>query len=215
MDIFYGSNLKYSSIVEKIVNYYTPEDFSTAVRSKDRTSLKSCLGKEENRLDQILTHLSSDGGARLFQIESLSVDDKPLISLRIKDGNDLSDFRASEFLSTGQKCTTILPILLFKGSEPLLIDQPEDNLDNQYIFSTIVKLIKDVSPRRQLIFITHNPNIPVLGNADFNLILRSKEGKGAILKRGSLDDVKSEIIEYLEGGREAFEAREKIYFRTV
>lgn len=211
MNIFYGSNLRYTTIVEKIVSYYTPEDLAIVIRSKDRSSLKSCLGIEDGRIDQILLHLAGDGESRLFEIESLSIDDKPLISLRIKEGDEHVNFRPSHQLSTGQKCTTVLPILLFKGTVPLIIDQPEDNLDNQYIYSAVVKLLQEVSPTRQLIFITHNPNIPVLGNAEFNLFLTSEEGRGAILKSGTIHDVKSEIIEYLEGGLTAFELREKFY----
>ncbi len=60
--------------------------------------------------------------------------------------------------------TAILPILLLDSANPLLIDQPEDNLDNRFIFETVVDSIHKVKTGRQLIFVTHNPNIPVLGD---------------------------------------------------
>jgi len=101
--------------------------------------------------------------------------------------------------------------LLVRGSGPLIIDQPEDNLDNQYIYTSIVQLIKRVAPNRQLIFITHNPNIPVLGDAKYNVFLSSEENMGRCLSSGSIYDVKNEIIEYLEGGEDAFKLRESFY----
>lgn len=212
LDIFYGSGLKYTSIVEKIVNYYSPDEFATVIRRNDRASLVSALGFDDSRIDNLITHLKSDNGENIFSIESLIIDDKPAISLRIREKGAYHDqFRPAHLLSTGQRCTTMLPILLVKGTGPLIIDQPEDNLDNQYIYTTIIKLLTRISENRQLIFITHNPNIPVLGNAVFNIFLATEENKGKILSFGSIYDVKNEIVEYLEGGKEAFDKREEFY----
>ena len=212
LDIFYGSGLKYTSIVEKIVNYYSPDEFAMVIRRNDRASLVSALGFDDSRIDNLITHLKSDNGENIFSIESLIIDDKPAISLRIREKGTYHDqFRPAHLLSTGQRCTTMLPILLVKGTGPLIIDQPEDNLDNQYIYTTIIKLLTRISVNRQLIFITHNPNIPVLGNAVFNIFLATEENKGKILSLGSIYEVKNEIVEYLEGGKEAFEKREEFY----
>ena len=82
--------------------------------------------------------------------------DRPCIELR-----DGATYKESSKLSTGQRCTTILPILLVQSERPLLIDQPEDNLDNAFVYDTIVKALarrKGWSP--DAIFVTHNPNIP-------------------------------------------------------
>lgn len=76
-------------------------------------------------------------------------------------------------LSTGQKCNTILPILLLDSDNPLSIDQPEDNVDNSFVFDSVVKNVRQVKRRRQLIFVTHNPNIPVLGGAEKVVVLDS------------------------------------------
>ncbi len=114
-------------------------------------------------------------------------------------------------LSTGQKCTTILPILLLDSDNPLLVDQPEDNLDNRYIYDTIVNAIHRVKKRRQIILITHNPNIPVLGEASAVYVLTSNGERSRLSNHGSVDDCKTEIINLLEGGKEAFVRRKERY----
>jgi len=132
--------------------------------------------------------------------------DRPTIEL--KDGQDYKD---SSSLSTGQKCTTILPILLLESASPLLIDQPEDNLDNAFIYETVVKSVLEVRGKRQLIFVTHNPNIPVLGDAQRVVVLQSTGRQASVKAVGTVDEVKDEIETILEGGKEAFEERKKRY----
>ena len=68
--------------------------------------------------------------------------------------------------ATAMRLSKILPILLLDSDRPLLIDQPEDNLDNGFVYETLLPIIRTVKTRRQLIFVTHNPNIPVLGDAE-------------------------------------------------
>jgi len=105
--------------------------------------------------------MALSGIQRVFDIEIVELLDLPRIELL--DGDAYKD---STMLSTGQKCTTILPILLLESESPLLIDQPEDNLDNRFIYETVVKSVSEMKAKRQLLFVTHNPNIPVLGDAE-------------------------------------------------
>jgi len=118
-------------------------------------------------------------------------------------------------LSTGQRCTTVLPIIFAVSKNPLIIDQPEDNLDNKYITQSIYKIVNAEKEKRQLIFITHNPNIPVLSNSEFNVFLDFHK-YSEVTAKGSVDNVKESILAVLEGGKEAFERRNKIYkiFKT-
>jgi hypothetical protein len=109
------------------------------------------------------------------------------------------------------KCTAILPLLLARRDVPLIIDQPEDNLDNHFIYETIVDSIRRNKPHRQLIFVTHNANIPVLGDAELVVVLESSGRAGFVAKKGTLDECGQEIIDLLEGGREAFELRSQRY----
>ena len=116
-------------------------------------------------------------------------------------------------LSTGQKCTAILPILLLDSDNPLIIDQPEDNLDNRFIFQTVVESVRRVKQHRQLILITHNPNIPVLGDAEQVVVLESNGVRARLAREGNVDACKDEIVTLLEGGVEAFQKRGERYGR--
>ncbi len=93
----------------------------------------------------------------------------------------------------------------------MLIDQPEDNLDNHFIYETVVDSILRLKSRRQMIFITHNANIPVLGEAELVVVMNSDGQRGFVEKAGSVDECRNEIIDLLEGGEEAFELRRKRY----
>lgn len=142
----------------------------------------------------------------LSALEVVDIPDRVKIEL-----NDRGKFKPTECLSTGQKCNAILPILLLESERPLLIDQPEDNLDNEFVHSFVVENIKRVKEHRQLIFVTHNPNIPVLGDAESVLVVESDGSYGHLRCAGSVDDCKSDIINLLEGGREAFKERQERY----
>jgi len=132
--------------------------------------------------------------------------DEPRIQLR--DGENYKD---SLTLSTGQKCTAILPILLMDSENPLLVDQPEDNLDNRFIFETVVGSIRRIKRCRQLLFVTHNPNIPVLADAERVFVLDSNGSAATKANEGSVDQCKPDIITLLEGGEEAFKRRKERY----
>ncbi len=107
--------------------------------------------------------------------------------------------------------TAILPILLMESEKPLLIDQPEDNLDNRYVSAKVVSTIAAVKQHRQMIFVTHNPNIPVLGDADRVFVLESDGTSARKANEGSVDHCKDHIVTLLEGGRDAFKRRRARY----
>jgi ABC-type bacteriocin/lantibiotic exporter with double-glycine peptidase domain len=92
------------------------------------------------------------------------------------------NFKDAADLSSGQKCTALLPLLMARRDTPLIIDQPEDNLDNHFIYESVVEAIRRIKARRQMIFVTHNANIPVLGEAEMVIVLDS-EGKWAVSRR--------------------------------
>jgi predicted ATP-dependent endonuclease of OLD family len=96
----------------------------------------------------------------------------------------------------------------------LIIDQPEDNLDNRLIRQVIVNILASIKLRRQVIVATHNPNLPVLGDVEQAIILRAIEEKQCRLEStGDLDspDTVAHLTEIMEGGREAFQYRQSIY----
>lgn len=154
--------------------------------------------------DKVIAALNSS--EHLHELETVELIDQPRIEL-----NDGGTYKDSHSLSTGQKCTTILPILLMESEKPLLVDQPEDNLDNRFISQTVVESVHKVKTNRQLIFVTHNPNIPVLGDAAKVFVLESDGTTARLVKEGNVDACKEEIVTLLEGGEDAFKQRKQRY----
>lgn len=199
-----GSGFKYTQVVDRLVQRIPPTEFAAILQRADVQALQDQLEIEADRANRIVLHLKDSKSA--FDIEVLELHDLP--SIELKDGPDYKD---SAILSTGQKCTTILPILLLESASPLLIDQPEDNLDNTYIYETIVKSVLEVHDQRQLIFVTHNANIPVLGDAENIFVLQSTGRQSRLKASGDVDAVKEEIESVMEGGKEAFKRRSARY----
>lgn len=123
--------------------------------------------------------------------------------------DDEQDFRPIEAGSPGQKTAALLAFLLSYGEEPLVLDQPEDDLDNHLIYDLIVTQLREVKRRRQVIVVTHNANIVVNGDAELVVALAAQHGETQQECGGSLQEqrVRDTICEVMEGGREAFEDR--------
>jgi len=133
-------------------------------------------------------------------LEITAIEDRIGIELNVATAGP-RHFRDASDLSRGQKCTALLPILLARSDNPLIIDQPEDNFDNHFILETVVNAVQRMKKRHQMIFITHNANIPVLAEAELVLVMTSDGRVGAIEKHGSVDQCREQIIDLLEGGR--------------
>ncbi len=135
----------------------------------------------------------------------------PEDSLEVKYSTqgDGKNFRRIEEGSPGQKTAAILAFLLSYGTEPLILDQPEDDLDNHLIYDLVVTQLRAAKRHRQVIVITHNANIVVNGDAELVVALCARGGQTQIEAQGCLqeDNVRSTICSILEGGREAFEQR--------
>lgn len=115
--------------------------------------------------------------------------------------------------SLGQRATVILHILMHLQRYPvILIDQPEDDLDNETLYSHFIHQLLDRKELTQFIFATHNPNIPVLGDAEQAIVCR-KEGEKFSFDHGSIDDkdIQQRIVTVMEGGEDAFRRRKEIY----
>lgn len=133
--------------------------------------------------------------------------------LRVKYSKDPTSgkFDDLEKGSAGQKSAAILAFLLSHGSEPLIIDQPEDDLDNALIYDLIVKQIHENKNRRQLIIVTHNANIVVNGDSELVHVLKFENGQVQLDLQGGLEEasVREAICTIMEGGRKAFDKRYK------
>lgn len=132
------------------------------------------------------------------------------LTFKFHDGNRFKDIAQG---SAGQKAAAILTFLLSYGEEPLLLDQPEDDLDNGLITSMIVSRLQDSKERRQIFVITHNPNIVVNADSDYVIALQSK-GQIEVLASGALQDssVRRSVCEIMEGGEKALQQRYKRMF---
>ena len=122
---------------------------------------------------------------------------------------DGQNFRSIQEGSPGQKTAALLAFLLSYGEEPLILDQPEDDLDNHLIYDLIVTQLREVKLHRQVIVVTHNANIVVNGDAEFVVALAARGGQTQKECEGSLQDrlVRQTICTVMEGGRNAFEQR--------
>lgn len=142
--------------------------------------------------------------------------------VRIKDTVDLTLYwhdkkKAGSLkeLSDGQRNTAVLSLLLAKGTGPVIIDQPEDELDSDFIYNELVPLLRKVKEHRQIILVTHNANLAVNADAELVYALRTEEGHGVKRAEGGLDceDVNAAVLDIMEGSREAFrKRREKYHF---
>jgi DNA repair ATPase RecN len=199
-----GNSMKQGVVAGKIVNTFGPIELSDVVKQKNKQALTDKAELNADQAEKVIAALSD--AEILFELEMVELVDLPTIQL-----NDGGVYKASSLLSTGQKCTAILPILLMDSENPLLIDQPEDNLDNRFVYETIVDSISKVKKKRQLLFVTHNPNIPVLAEADKVLVLESDGTNAKLVNEGTVDHCKDNIVTLLEGGEDAFNRRRKRY----
>ena len=157
--------------------------------------------------------------AVFMQIEELDLPPTTAIRLNTAPAGAPPTWQTLESLSTGQKATAVLLLLLLESDAPLIVDQPEDDLDNRFITEGVVPRMRQEKQRRQFIFSTHNANIPVLGDAELIVGLtaagEADGGRGGIAPEhvGSIDavSVRELIEEILEGGKDAFERRRRKY----
>jgi hypothetical protein len=156
----------------------------------------------------------------LLQLEELYLPPTTDIALNVSPEAETPEWRLLKDLSTGQKATAVLLLVLLEGDAPLIVDQPEDDLDNRFVTDTIVPRMRAEKRRRQFVFATHNANIPVLGDAEQIVGLSpagEAVGDGTVKLRpehmGSIDSrpVREMVEEVLEGGKEAFERRRAKY----
>lgn len=128
------------------------------------------------------------------------------LTVRYSPGGNGRDFRSLDQGSPGQKAAALLAFFLSYGEEPLILDQPEDDLDNQLITELIVRQLRENKQRRQMLIVTHNPNIVVNGDAELVLVFTSSGGQSHVISQGGLQEaeVRNAICEVMEGGREAF-----------
>lgn len=171
------------------------------------------LERSNNILGQVMH------GKLITAIGKLSYDDEnallewfPHDLVKVEFRRDKHDsFQSLERASAGQKTSSILSFVLSHGNEPLLLDQPEDDLDNALISELVVDQIRNNKFRRQIVIVTHNPNIVVNGDAELVLPMVFTGGQIQQNDAGGLQEraVRERICNIMEGGRAAFYQRYK------
>ena len=133
---------------------------------------------------------------------------KDSVQVEFRDDKN-SDWRSLSQGSPGQQTAALLAFVLGFGSEPIILDQPEDDLDSALIYDLLVKRFKDRKRQRQVIVVTHNPNIVVHGDAEMVVSLDFHKGRTVIKRQGGIQqpEVRDEICRVMEGGQEAFRTR--------
>ncbi|MCW7762108.1 TrlF family AAA-like ATPase [Photorhabdus luminescens] len=189
---------------------FTPANLAATIRQGE-TELTSNFGIPNS----VVRALSRLPEYKLLELEELQLPDTMAIELNITHGEREAVFRPIGELSTGQQCTAILHLLLLDNQDPLILDQPEDNLDNAFIAERIVAELRRAKLSRQFLFATHNANIPVFGDAEWIGVLSVEDNKGLILpeQQGAIDmpEVQKLAADILEGGESAFNQRREKY----
>ena len=170
--------------------------------------------KDLGLVDSTIDRLIGINLEQRLELEEIQLEDTVSIELNVAHENETKEiFAPMDNLSIGQKCTAILNLLLIKRDDPLIIDQPEDHLDNAFIAERIVSELRNLKTSRQFLLATHNANIPVFGDAELIVVLESKELKAIFKNIGSIDtpETRDQAAQILEGGRAAFDMRKEKY----
>jgi hypothetical protein len=204
-----GSYLQ-DQTIGQVCDRITPCDLAIWVLGRENARIASTAGISLDWAEQVVKRLSYWNF--LFELQVLAKPPKPIITVRTRS-TPPKDIPVCQ-LSDGQRHTILLTIaMLAESNVPLVIDQPEDDLDNAFIFSSIVATLRAIKERRQVILVTHNANIAVLGDSELLLPMHRENDCGKATERGSIDreGTKQSVQDILEGGRAAFLRRKEIY----
>lgn len=173
------------------------------------STVASLVGDDKRLTKNFFNALARRERVRIDEIERFLPEDLVKAQVRSPDGS----FKTIETGSVGEKSTAILSLLLSAGDQPILIDQPEDDLDNQYVYNVVVDLLRRRKFSRQVIIATHNANIPVNGDAELIVALGTNDRLGEVLGYGSIDqpEIKKHVGLIMEGSAEAFRLRRERY----
>jgi hypothetical protein len=204
-DVLRGSGLRYGELSQVLAQKMSPRELVEAVEQND-VDLVSVAGSLST--DRAVKLIGALKDIDLGALATILVEDD--VCFELLDGKVYKDIAD---LSTGQRCTVILPIILQHRERLLIVDQPEDHIDNAFIADTLIQSVNERSPEGQIIFSTHNANIPVLGRADLVVEMGSDGKRGFIKSNAPLDDGQSveAITNVMEGGEAAFAARASFY----
>ena len=205
-----GSKIREQDIF-KISSKILPRQFVDFLINNDGTNLAKEAGIAAGNAQKLIESLNSK--ENLVDVLSLAYIAYPKDIPTIEFLKDDGQYYPISELSGGQKSIALLIIALSEGTKPIIIDQPEDSLDNPSVYSDIVSKLRDCKENRQFILTTHNSNIGVASDSDNFIVLKSSARIGKIHCSGAIDKekVRTEIINHLEGGDEPYELKSRKY----
>ncbi|HEK0526348.1 AAA family ATPase [Proteus mirabilis] len=173
-----------------------------AIHANDAEAVASCKDQ------RFVSHIQRLTPEQIDRIQCWFPGDSLDIRYSLRNGES---FKPVEQGSPGQKTAALLAFILSYGNEPLILDQPEDDLDNQLIYNLIVTQLREIKQKRQVLVVTHNANIVVNGDAENVIVLDIRSGQTRVVTQGGLQEtsIRDEICRVMEGGREAFTQRYK------
>ena len=180
------------------------------LRSQERP--ERCPWEVADRKTGVICDWLSD--TQLQQLQLWRTPDRVSVCLFRKDGTLVGDLEGPE-LSVGQRCTAVLALLLARDDVPIIIDQPEEDLDNEFVFLELVPLLRRLKEHRQIIVVSHNANIPVNADAELVIALEVRKKRGRVRNVagsdaiGALDnkEVKTAVEDIMEGSELALKRR--------
>jgi ABC-type enterochelin transport system ATPase subunit len=158
---------------------------------------------------RFLTKIKTLNGEQLNSFDLMFPED--IIQLEYK--TNAGDWKVLSNASAGQKTAAILTLILSEGNKPLILDQPEDDLDNYLIYDLVVDQLRKSKESRQIITVTHNANIPVNGDSEVIIVMDSETKHLNPKFIGTIEEneIKTAVCSIMEGGTDAFEMRSKRY----
>lgn len=191
---------------ERVSELYDPEELTEIIEERDTERLVEEADLTPTGADNLVDHEALRN--QLHVLQTLEIHDKPIIEIQ-----EEGEWKPLNRMSEGQQSTALLSIAMLERKMPLIVDQPEDQLDNEFIYDVVVDVIRRVKSSRQIIMPTHNANIPILGDAEQILVMWADGHNGYIQERGSIDlpNIRGRAQKILEGGEEAFSKRTEKY----
>ena len=206
VNLLQGSNLQYKPLAATLAKCMSPRELLMNVEDSNSDAIAESAKISKDRALRLVAHLQEKHIA-------------PLLLAPLQDAVDFAHCSTAPNISrpvssrSGSACTVVLPMLLAAEHESILLDQPEDHLDNAFIVDTLVQAIRDRANDGQVLVATHNANVPVLGDAQNVIVLASDGRHGFVDTAGPLndDDIVGSITTLMEGGAEAFARRAAFY----
>ena len=189
---------------EAIVDTFNPRELAKILHASDGSRLANEAKISPNATGAVINYFSQNPNL-IYELEEVVLEDFPDIRMQLIN----NEYSKLNDLSTGQKFTVIILLSLVDDHKPLIYDQPEDALEATLIYSNIAQLLRKAKDMRQFIFATHNPNISVAADIDLAIVLKATATEAEVDEVGGIEEgnIKTLLIDYLEGGTEAITQR--------